>query len=559
MNNDTDSTRGPDQPEMHGPLGSALRFWGFVLASLVTLVALAWAVENWRGAMAWSAIKRDLVARREPLSFDQLVPPLPPDEQNFAATPLLRGLFDYGPAGPGQNAWRSPQGQARLNAITFPPTHEPPSKRAAAAGKSFRDRRREPETRIDLMPYALGIRLRPRGCPPNLDPALAERYGYLAPGQKWKKPTNDVEIAASITDPAQEVIEYLQRFDPELQEIAQAVQRPESQFAVHYAEGYNALLPHLAPLKQFTMMFPLRSAARLAKQDTAGAFEDVMTCLRLGQTVRNEPLLVSQLVGMAEHGIAVKAVWQGLASQQWNAEQLTAFQSQLARFNFQTQAILSVRGERAAQNEFLDQFGKVGRAALDAISPEQPQEGPMLLLLPWVPGWVRQNQARLNRYDDIQLRQAADPHWPASIVGALDASAPRATVGLDRPGPYTVVARLLAADLTKIQIKAARAQTLNHLAIVACALERFHLEHGAYPKDLSELGPRQLPGSSVDPMSGLPLHYELVAGGSVAAGFRLWSVGLNGRDDGGVMFEKNNDTQGDWVWPELGAPGPFLF
>ncbi len=86
-----------------------------LLASIVTVIALAWAIENWRGARAWAAVKRELVARGEPLTFSQLVPPMPPDDQNFASTPLLRGLFDYGRSNSseGQSVWRSPQGQAR--------------------------------------------------------------------------------------------------------------------------------------------------------------------------------------------------------------------------------------------------------------------------------------------------------------------------------------------------------------------------------------------------------------------------------------------------------------
>jgi hypothetical protein len=565
MNETSNTPTGIERPPMRRRLVRALRFWSFLCASLLTLLALCWTVENWRGVRAWSAVKRDLAARGEPLSMEQLLPAMPAEQENFASTPLLRGLLEYYPPGEPrreQGFWLNPHVLARVSAINLPPTRVPRAGRSSGPSDAD-DARSGSDGRIDLRPYALGVRLRPRTCPGNLDPSLAERYGYLPPGVKWKKPTNELEIAASITDPAQEILDYLQRFEPELQEIAEAARRPHSQFAVHWEEDYHLLLPHLAPLKQLNILFWVRAAARLRKQDTAGAFADAVTCFRMAHALRTEPLLISQLVEIGQHAFAVKALWEGLASQQWNAEKLAAFQTELARFNFQQQLTSALRGERIAQNSFLDRFNE-RRLSVDAISSGDTEPGPMALLLPWVPGWIRQNQVRVNRYDDLELRQLMDARWPVNLVSALDQDAALRSAGLNQNNPYTLLAHMLTPDLAKAQAKAARAQSLNQLALVACALERVRLEHGAYPKELSELTARELPGSIRDPMSGAPLRYERSADQSPgsAAGFKLWSVGLNGRDDGGIMPEKNNeahnDARGDWVWPNLIMEKPPL-
>lgn len=549
---DTPSSVAPPSKLRH--LLSVTRSSMFLLASLFTVLALSWAVENWRGARAWSAAKRDLVARGEPLSIDQLLPKVPMDESNFAATPLLRGLLEYYPPGDPlrqQNAWRDPHILGRLRAISLPPTHTLRAPRPSELAAQDHDGNGS-DSRMDLMRYALGIRMRPQTCPPDLDPALAERYGFLAPGRKWKKPTNEVQIAASILDPAGEVLAYLQRFEPELQEIADAVRRPLSQFPVHWEEDYQALLPHLAPLKQFDVMFSVRAAARLRKQDIAGAFADATTCLRLANAMGSEPLPISQLVGIGLHGIAVKALWEGMAGRQWNADQFAAFQTELARFNFQKQMINAFRGDRIAQNSFLDKFNQ-RRMSVDAVASGDTQPGPLALVLPWVPGWIRQNQVRVNRYDDLALRQLTDARWPASLVGAPDQEALLRGAGIAQNTPYSLLGYMLVPDLPKAQTKAARGQTLNQLAMVACALERFRLEHGGYPKGLSELTPRELPGTIQDPMAGAPLQYEPTSDQSAVnpAGFKLWSVGLDGRDDGGLPRNQENNARSDWVWPEL--------
>ncbi len=549
---DTPSSVAPPSKLRH--LLSVTRSSMFLLASLFTVLALSWAVENWRGARAWSAAKRDLVARGEPLSIDQLLHKVPMDESNFAATPLLRGLLDYYPPGDPlrqQNAWRDPHILGRLRAISLPPTRTLRAPRPSELAAQDHDENGS-DSRMDLMRYALGIRMRPQTCPPDLDPALAERYGFLAPGRKWKKPTNEVQIAASILDPAGEVLAYLQRFEPELQEIADAVRRPLSQFPVHWEEDYQALLPHLAPLKQFDVMFSVRAAARLRKQDIAGAFADATTCLRLANAMGSEPLPISQLVGIGLHGIAVKALWEGMAGRQWNADQFAAFQTELARFNFQKQMINAFRGDRIAQNSFLDKFNQ-RRMSVDAVASGDTQPGPLALVLPWVPGWIRQNQVRVNRYDDLALRQLTDARWPASLVGAPDQEALLRGAGIAQNTPYSLLGYMLVPDLPKAQTKAARGQTLNQLAMVGCALERFRLEHGGYPKGLSELTPRELPGTIQDPMAGAPLQYEPTSDQSAVnpAGFKLWSVGLDGRDDGGLPRNQENNARSDWVWPEL--------
>ncbi|HWI56128.1 MAG TPA: hypothetical protein VNZ22_02790, partial [Bacillota bacterium] len=59
-----------------------------------------------------------------------------------------------------------------------------------------------------------------------------------------------------------------------------------------------------------------------------------------------------------------------------------------------------------------------------------------------------------------------------------------------------------------------------------------------------------------DPMSGQPLRYQFQAGGT----FLLYSVGEDGRDDGGNAKPSAGKTYGLWeghdaVWP-LVAPQP---
>jgi hypothetical protein len=81
------------------------------------------------------------------------------------------------------------------------------------------------------------------------------------------------------------------------------------------------------------------------------------------------------------------------------------------------------------------------------------------------------------------------------------------------------------------------------LGETAIALRLYRKEHGRYPENLSALVPRYLPSVPADPFDGKPLRYR-----REGTGFRLWSIGPDRKDDGGVEGKPGWWVQGDIVW-----------
>ena len=108
-----------------------LRRSAFALACLATLVALFYAVENWRGRHALENYQRTWEAKGEKFHWRDFVPPPVPDAENFALTPLLKPLFDYdGSVHPVR--WNDTNGNNRfalLNASLTTATRETPATR----------------------------------------------------------------------------------------------------------------------------------------------------------------------------------------------------------------------------------------------------------------------------------------------------------------------------------------------------------------------------------------------------------------------------------------------
>jgi hypothetical protein len=105
-------------------------------------------------------------------------------------------------------------------------------------------------------------------------------------------------------------------------------------------------------------------------------------------------------------------------------------------------------------------------------------------------------------------------------------------------------------------------ETARDMVITAIALKRYQLLHRQLPSKLQELIPALLTTVPIDWMDGQPLHYRPKAGGT----FLLYSVGENGKDDGGNPSpEKGGAHDGgssywqnpyalDRVWPQPATP-----
>jgi hypothetical protein len=92
--------------------------------------------------------------------------------------------------------------------------------------------------------------------------------------------------------------------------------------------------------------------------------------------------------------------------------------------------------------------------------------------------------------------------------------------------------------------RSAHVQTGMHLAVVACALERYRLRQGGYPSTLAALVPELLEKRVEDAITSQPFKYARTADGQ----FLLYSVGWNQKDDRGQIAGTYCFDQGDWVW-----------
>jgi hypothetical protein len=467
-------------------LFSWLLRWRFLaLGCLVTLIALFYAVEDWRGREAWQTYKRAWEAKGERFDLTGLVPPPVPDDQNFFATPLWDDLRF---AETNRSTMQEWDGTDQPQRIVFT-VYGPNDKNAPSTGNPIKAQR------VDLAAWQAYYR--------GSNNLFAAQSG---------PPTNYFPVAKEPQAPAADVLLALSKFSANRELLIAAAARPKARFWINYDAGFALMIPHLARMKGTAQYLSLHANAALAAGDRETALEDLKLSFRLIEAIRSEPIVISHLVRIALVQIALQPVWEGLADRQWTDAELRVIESELGKLDLLADYQFAMRGERACNLWGVDYFRKVGMIGLDEmVAPSQasrPADLDQFLgmasfrLIP--AGWFDQNKLSLSRMHEnylLPLVGDADQHVirPAAIR--------QANAALERRGvrPYDMFSRMLLPALGGIAEKCARGQTSADLARIACALERYRLANGQFPETLEALAPKLIEKLPHDIINGQPL------------------------------------------------------
>jgi tetratricopeptide (TPR) repeat protein len=496
----------------------------FGLACFATLVALFYAEEDWRGWHAWQKFKHEWEAKGERFDYASVIPPPVPDDQNFALTPIVASSYEMFFDKSGHEIQpRNTNVIDRLSMITWRDNHW---------------------AKI-----------------PKLDGWQASKKSDLKAWQAYFRsppPTNSVEtnsfpVTPQPQSPADDILLALSKYDSAIEEIRQASQLPYSRFPLTYNEEDPAVipLPHLNALRSCVQALNLRALADLQNGRSEKALADVKLSLRLADSIRTEPCLISHLVRIAMVNLTLQPMYEGLVEHKWSEAQLVELDSELAKLDFLPDYGTAVRGDMGCQKEIIDYLRRHPEQFPNLSAYGDFIKAPLLARIIWhsIPsGWFYQNQLRCSRFMIQQYLPLADLEH--RIVSPASVRHADAAVGLEfrHVSPYNRLESLLLPAFGGAVKKFAYAQTSVDLARVAIALERYRLAHGGYPESLDALAPQFIAKIPHDIINGQPLHYRPETNGQ----FVLYSVGWNEADDGGevgrIKYGTPDISEGDWVW-----------
>jgi hypothetical protein len=494
--------------------------WGLIgLAVIATLIGLLVTEENWRVKHDWENFKREAEAHGERFDMASVVPPAVPDDQNFFCAPIVANTL----------AWehqRQNNGPDKTvadvsNRMQFN-IYPGDSKDWPTNGGNW-----QKGTLTDLVPWQ----------------RLYRNFAETSEGK-----TNVYPVPAQPQSPAADVLLALTRFDPALEQLRQASLRPYVRIPLNYESDFDAaseLLPWLARMKGCAQFLNLRIIAELKNNQGAQALDDVKLLLRVNDCVREQPFLISHLVRIAIMSIALQPIYEGLTQHRWLDSQLADLEQVLSKQDYLVDYEFAMRGEKTTA---IDTFEK--QRITREMKYETDDKGTVATnSLRWAPSaffygtelaFAQMHQQFIAPLVDLTNRIAS----PAAMRQAQAAIQSQ----MRHYSYYKVLAQMSLTSVSSSVMRFSIIQSQVDLARVACALERYHLEHANYPETLDALAPQFITQVPHDLINGQPLHYRRTSDGL----FVLYSVGWDEKDDGGKVFltEKGNVDQkkGDWVW-----------
>ena len=494
--------------------------WGLIgLAVIATLIGLLVTEENWRLKHAWENFKREAEARGERFDMASVVPPSVPDDQNFFYAPIVANTLAW--EHQHQNNGPDKTVTDVTNRMQFN-IYPGDSDSWPTNGGSW-----QKGTLTDLVQWQ----------------RLYRNFAKTPEGK-----TNIYPVSTQPQSPAADVLLALSRFDPTLEALRQASQRPYARIPLNYENDFDAaseLLPWLANMKRCAQFLNLRIIAELQNNQGQKALEDVKLLLRLNDCIREQPFLISHLVRIAIMYIALQPIYEGMTQHCWSDAQLAELEQILSRQDFLTDYEFAMRGEKVTA---IDTFEKQ-RLTREMKSVADDQGTVVTNSLRWAPNaffyGTELSFAQMHRQFIVPLvdltNRIASPAVLRQAQAAIQSQ-------MKHYNYYKVLAQMALPAVSGSVMKFARIQAQLDLARVACALERYQLAHGNYPETLDVLAPQFISQIPHDIINGQPLHYRRIDAGK----FILYSVGLDEKDDGGKIFltEKGNVDQkkGDWVW-----------
>lgn len=517
-----------------------------VLFDIATPYVLLTSLERAHGALRWKATRDTLIAKGERLGFWKLAGWEVPDDQNAATIPLFRELMRTNSAEVMETngGIRIPTaGQERMKVFSRPEEQLPERSRKIWRPTTLEDWSTAFRVVQDYRDGKTNVVSKSDSTSKRRVPPRADLPEY---------PAAPAGVSAATV-----VLTALQVAKPELDPIREASGRPFCRFDYAWDEGFQMLLPNLGALKRIQNHLDLRIWALIADGQTNAAFDETLVALRVSDWLRNDPLLISQLVRIAQAQIATESIWHGIAAHCWTDAQLQEFQTQLAQRDSVAGMALALEGERNGAIQTMDRWVRNPKEIFQVLDPngtsltasaDSLEQTFFATFLPR--GWIRQNQSTLaletQRHIEAARRlRGGTPtaEWRDLIQEAETWDSEAQARYHDNPSPYTAFARQLGSALGKSLANAVRSQVMNRCAITGCALERYRLRNGAYPETLEALVPDFLAAVPIDPMDGQPIRYAQNDNGL----FRLWSIGDDRQDQKGRRSKEGSHQ--DWTWP----------
>ncbi len=281
-------------------------------------------------------------------------------------------------------------------------------------------------------------------------------------------------------------------------------------------DSISTLLPHVQEVRELASVLHQDAVWQAHNGKLNLALGSCRAGLNVARSVETEPILISQLVRTACVNITLNGLHRTLAAGQADPAALLAVQKQLAEMDKHDSFVIGMRGERACFHVLCTNLenGTVPRRTLLGLLGARrrpvvcgPRGGNLR-------GEHRAGVARLDAapFHRCDRRQQAARRRTGARLKELS---PRLKFN-----EMPALARIMTPAWEKCHEAFRRQRAKLRCAMLALAVERYRVKHGAWPDDLVALVPDFIAAIPADPYTDQPLKYR-----KAANGVSVYSVG----------------------------------
>ncbi len=315
------------------------------------------------------------------------------------------------------------------------------------------------------------------------------------PGKEW----TELEISRT----------FLEELDAELQLIRRAADAGGmARYPVDFTLGLNAVLTAQQEVRTVARLLTLSAHVHAHTGQDSEAMKDVTGICAASDSLRGDPILISQLVRIATHAIGCELTAEMLPHCEWTDEELESLQVAIGRADFRLEMLRAFHGELANCLTATDTSPAIlfrGENKLKAI--ELLEEFTDGLGTSWLDATTRHQKI------DAELKTMS-----ANMISRMK---------------YMSMMQMLPALQTVVNA-GMRAEARQNCVVVTIAAYRYRFQHGTLPNSLTDFKDL-IPGDAsvkslrlIDPFDGQSLRFK-----SDNDRVLIYSIGNNKVDEGG--------------------------
>lgn len=317
--------------------------------------------------------------------------------------------------------------------------------------------------------------------------------------------------------------------------LEQGSKKSKCNFNPNYEDGPNVLLPHLNSMREAMRLLCIKAIVEAKSGNMEKAFDTLLIGLKISNHLKDEPLLISQLVRIACDGILVECI-EGISnSRSIPIEKSKLIMDELTVHKDNEPFVKCMDGERIIFGMWT--FERILRGKpqdlKEIIDMTSPSSVPLAVIGTFLVNPIFKKDFACY----LTLITKAQDSLYYNKVKEGDELIPK----------YCIITNIFLPAVGRVQENIVRHQAYIDICRTGLALKIYKAKNGNYPEKLESLAPEFLEEVSVDPFSSEDLIYK-----KSANGFILYSVGPNMKDDGGIDA-RTVKWEGDYdiVWESM--------